>query len=411
MMLRIGSLLMALFGAMAPVLAQYYWEQRADLPTSGLWGPTSFVIDGHGYVVAGMTNGTDVTNTWMYDPILDAWVPKAPIPIPRRYAAGFAINGKGYVACGILGGQHRDDLWEYDPISDTWSSKADFPGVPRYGTHHFTIGGLGYVGSGNSGSALGPYVSDMYAYDPVSNTWVSKSALPGLARYGTSTITAIGHAFVFGGLMSNQQHTGDIYEYDALSDSWTLRAPLPGSTRTYAMALSYSSEGAIVAGKSGAGQNIYDGFRYWPSNNSWAAIPDYPGESGWVGATMAINGRSFGGLGYTLADGNDYNDWWELIKGSAESTNEVLADNSLFQVFPNPCMAGGEVVLTFGLSVPPQTVVGVDVVSHSGQTVRSTQYRVGDFFSVPDIAPGIYGVVVRLRSGENLFSRINILPH
>lgn len=407
-MFRAGSLLIALFGGALPLLAQYYWEQRADLPTSGLWGATSFVINGYGYVVAGMTNGTDVTNTWMYDPVSDVWVAKAPIPVPRRYAAGFAINGKGYVACGILGGQHRDDLWEYDPVADAWSNKADFPGVARYGTHHFALGGLGYVGSGNSGNALGPYVSDMHAYDPLTNSWSAKAVLPGLARYGTSTITAMGHAFVFGGLMSNQQHTGDIYEYDAQSDAWTLRAPLPGSTRTYAMAFSYPSEGAIVAGKSGAGQNIYDGFRYWPSNNSWAAIPDYPGESGWVGATMAINGRSFGGLGYTLADGNDYNDWWELVKGSVEGVGENTMLDAVLRIVPNPLVPGTLLRLDWPDGLDRGKVLSWQLFSATGCLVQSGSTRAGGTMVCPYVEEGQYHLVIERPDGMRYIGRLMV---
>ena len=262
-------LLPIVFSLCAPLWAsaQFYWAQRADLPTSGLWGPSFFTIGDKGYVVSGCTDGTNVTNVWMYDPEADSWTPRAPIPVARRFGAGFAINGKGYVACG-LGGPHMNDLWEYDPVADSWTSRADFPGDPRYGTHYFALNGKGYVGSGNTGSSSGLYVSDMFVYDPVLNSWSSVADLPGLARYGTSTMTASGRAFVFGGLLSNGQHSGDIYEYEPTTDVWTLRPSIPGATRTYAMALSYSWEGVIAAGKSGAGVNVYDGFRYLPGSKA-----------------------------------------------------------------------------------------------------------------------------------------------
>ncbi len=195
--------------------AQFSWEQRADLPIDGLYGAASFVIGDFGYIVSGKPDGDDVADVWMYDMENDVWIPKAPIPQARRFAAGFAINGKGYVACGAVGGSIKlNDLWEYDPVNDSWTSKADFPGDPRYGTCYFTLGGLGYVGTGNIGTSSGPYVSDMYAYDPNTDYWIQKASMPGLPRYGTSTMTADGRAYVFGGLMSNQEHTGDIYEYD-----------------------------------------------------------------------------------------------------------------------------------------------------------------------------------------------------
>lgn len=398
-------LAIALLGLVAPSNAQFYWEQRADLPTTGLWGPSFFTIGDKGYVVSGRTSGLDVTNVWMYDPVLDTWATRAPIPAPRRYGAGFSINGKGYVACGIDGGDHLNDLWEYDPVADSWTQRADFPGTPRYGTHYFALNGLGYVGGGNTGSATGPYVSDMFAYDPLTDQWSFMADLPGLARYGTSTITASGRAFVFGGLMSDQQHTGDIYEYDPQAGSWTLRPPIPGATRTYAMALSYSWDGVIAAGKSGAGVNVYDGFRYLPGSNGWTAIPDYPGEAGWVGATMAISGRSFGGLGSILTAGTDHNDWWELVKDGVGVVEQVAASSPLLEVAPNPVVPG-EMIRLKG----PAATTGsrISFFSMDGRSVHATQLNSSKAFVCPILAEGTYLIRVVDPQGTTMTARLLI---
>lgn len=382
--------------------AQFSWVQRADLPVSGLYGAASFVIGNYGYVVSGNQSGTDVSSVWMYDMENDLWIARSPIPQARRFGAGFAIGGKGYVSCGTVGGSDKlNDLWEYDPISDSWSSKADFPGQARYGTCSFTLGGLGYVGTGNVGSSSGPYVSDLYAYDPDVDSWSAKASMPGLSRYGTSTITAAGRAYVFGGFMSDQEHTGDIYEYDPVADSWLLRNPLPGSTRTYAMALSYANDGVIAAGKSGAGVNIYDGFFYLPSNNLWSPIPTFPGESGWVGSTMAINGRSFGGLGFTLADQQTHNDWWELVKFSEDWILELgNGAHGTLVIAPDPITPGA----TFRLDPEQLAQFGspVSVMIHSilGEAVYVGAFSTGGILTCPKLAQGAY--VMRLRDKEGL---------
>lgn len=399
-----GGTLVFLLGTPLLTGAQFYWEQRADLPTTGLWGPTFFTIGDKGYVVSGRTNGVDVTDVWMYDADDYSWTARAPIPAPRRYGAGFAINGKGYVACGIDGGTHLSDLWEYDPVADSWSNRTDFPGTPRYGTHYFALNGKGYVGGGNTGSADGPYVSDMYAYDPQSDMWSLVADLPGLARYGTSTITASGRAFVFGGLMSNQQHSGDIYEYDPLMNSWVLRPPIPGATRTYAMALSYSWDGVIAAGKSAAGVNIYDGFRYLPGNNGWTAIPDYPGEAGWVGATLAVSGRSFGGLGYILAADTDHNDWWELVKDGLGLSEVGISMSGSLQLSPNPVRSGDSIKLDWsalGDGSFEYTIVAMD-----GRSVQDGVLKFGGLLRCPVIPNGAYALRLMESSGKAFSGRL-----
>ncbi|MBK8499338.1 MAG: hypothetical protein IPL52_11110 [Flavobacteriales bacterium] len=389
----------------APIIScgQFYWEQRADLPTTGLWGPSFFTIGNKGYVVSGRTNGLDVTDVWMYDADDDSWTARAPIPAPRRYGAGFAINGRGYVACGIDGGTHLNDLWEYDPVTDSWSNRADFPGTPRYGTHYFALNSKGYVGSGNTGSSDGPYVSDMFAYDPTLDAWSQMADMPGLARYGTSTITASGKAFVFGGLMSNQQHSGDIYEYDPSADDWELRPPIPGATRTYAMALSYSWDGVIAAGKSGAGVNVYDGFRYLPGSNGWTAIPDYPGEAGWVGATLAISGRSFGGLGYILAADTDHNDWWELVKDGVGISEVYLGRGTPLRVSPNPMRPGD--ALHFHEAELTGSDWDVVITSMDGNEVLTDVVRAGHIFDCPLLATGAYCLRLRAKDGTTFTGR------
>lgn len=192
--------------------------------------------------------------------------------------------------------------------------------------------------------------------------------------------------------MSNQEHTGDIYEYDPVADTWELREPLPGSTRTYAMALSYTNDGAIVAGKSGAGVNIYDGFFYLPSLDIWTPIPVYPGESGWVGATMAIDGRSFGGLGFTIADQGTHNDWWELVKEDDNGFLEVTTNESGRLDFgPNPVRAG-ETINFDASTFAPSGIVSLSIISSTGAIAFQDRLNVLAPLRIPDLAEGVYTI-------------------
>src|SRR3954471_15267399 len=85
-----------------------------------------------------------------------SWKKKADFPsVIRDNVTGFAIGNKGY-ACGgaaSIGFIHYSDLWEYDPFTDTWTQKANLPGQARAGALGFTIGNKGYVGLGETNSA------------------------------------------------------------------------------------------------------------------------------------------------------------------------------------------------------------------------------------------------------------------
>ena len=58
------------------------WVAQAPLPAAARQAPSSFVIDGLAYVVGGWDFSTYYTELWMYDPALEVWEEKAPLPGP-----------------------------------------------------------------------------------------------------------------------------------------------------------------------------------------------------------------------------------------------------------------------------------------------------------------------------------------
>ena len=71
--------------------------------------------------------------------------------IPRSNVAGFTIGNMGYMGTGYDGDDYLSDFWTYDIDGDFWTQKADFPGVARSGGTGLTIGGNGYIGVGYDG--------------------------------------------------------------------------------------------------------------------------------------------------------------------------------------------------------------------------------------------------------------------
>src|SRR5947207_563663 len=65
-----------------------------------------------------------VATTREYDPVLDRWTDKAPLPLAKNYGAGVAANGRFYVLGGGGNGSALDAVYEYSPFLDGWSTRA-----------------------------------------------------------------------------------------------------------------------------------------------------------------------------------------------------------------------------------------------------------------------------------------------
>lgn len=117
----------------------------------------------------------------------EVWKKKADLPASsRNFAVSFSIGNKGYYGMGqkqIEAFSHKvyNDFWEYDPAQNTWTQKAEFPNGGRLNAKGFALNGKGYVGFGYFIMASGPniggndYQNDLYAFDPVQNTWIKKN--------------------------------------------------------------------------------------------------------------------------------------------------------------------------------------------------------------------------------------------
>jgi len=308
--------------------ASFVWQSRAQLPGPARWGAFTFEADGYGYVAGGSNATTFYSDVWRYDPSTDSWSQMASMPGPRRHGASWSMNGKGYVTCGqITNTSYSNALWEYDPATNAWTVLAPLPATGRYGPHGFALNGSGYLGGGNYGSATGPYLGDMWRYDRTSNTWTEISGIPGQARYGATSFITSGKGFVNGGRLADLTFTNQMWEFNGTTETWTQTTPMPGPGRSWTMAMEFENDVILACGKDGSDVVLSDGYRYAPTTGSWSSIPNYPGNSGWSGASFAIGGRVFGGLGRVILPSNSYHkDWWELVRVEDECENPPAAD-------------------------------------------------------------------------------------
>jgi N-acetylneuraminic acid mutarotase len=84
------------------------------------------------------------------------------------------------------------------------------------------IGGKLFVAGGNNAAQAATRRLDVY--DPATNTWSTKTALPS-ARVATGAAVVGGKLYVVGG-RNGTSYLDAVVAYDAVTDSWTKRAPM-----------------------------------------------------------------------------------------------------------------------------------------------------------------------------------------
>lgn len=123
------------------------WTQKADFPGEERMQGVGFVIGNKGYVVGGNPGyATGLNECWEYDPAIDSWSLKAPVPEGIVSAVAFSINGNGFVGNGT---GNRKHIWSYDPVTDKWEKMADFPGLSAGYAVSFVIDNSAYIATGD----------------------------------------------------------------------------------------------------------------------------------------------------------------------------------------------------------------------------------------------------------------------
>lgn len=214
-----------------------YWTPMTPMPTARS-GLGIAVVEGKIYAIGGQNDaiGTYLGTNEMYDPVKETWTTKASMPTPRRNFAIAVYKGKIYCISGESGydpegsgGIYSEVNEVYDPVTDTWESKASIP-TPRYGMCANVVDGEIYVmGGGHHNVYPGNTCSDKNeAYDPETDTWTVKTALPTAVLNAASAVIADRICMIGGqaGAFLGGWHDFNQVYY-VKNNSWSLAAPVP----------------------------------------------------------------------------------------------------------------------------------------------------------------------------------------
>lgn len=258
------------------------WTTKAPMPTARQ-GAAAALADGMLYVVGGSTghlvqNSVPVVEA--YDPKTNTWTTKAPMPTPRCCMAAGVINCLIYVAGGLEMGSALATLEVYDPKTNTWATKAPMP-TPRYALASGVVGGMLYGVGGFFPSHINTNYNKVEAYDPKTDTWSTRAAMP-TARGSMAAQEVDGKVYVAGGLRTLGSAGAEMFStlevYDPKTDTWTTKTAMPtAGTATVSGVLARKLY--VV----GIFPN-YPAYSYDPTTDSWESAPPRADETdgrGW----------------------------------------------------------------------------------------------------------------------------------
>ncbi len=208
--------------------------------------------------------------------LIGNWLEKADFGGDARYeAVAFSIGEIGYVGTGYNGDRRLNDFWAYDPAINNWVLIAsDTAMVPRTGAVAFTAGGKGYVGSGRDNQNE---LKDFWQYDPDQNKWTRVADIP-VERFGAVAFSINDIGYV--GTGYNGSALLDFYSYNPGTNTWTAISNYPSKVRD-AVAFTLDNKGYVCTGQKN-GVFINDFYCYNPEKGSWEPkrkIDDVSSES------------------------------------------------------------------------------------------------------------------------------------
>jgi hypothetical protein len=198
--------------------------------------------------------GSDA-NAYVYDLASDRWRAVAPLPRPRGAAAAAVLDGKVHLIGGASepAAERASVSWHevYDPATDRWSPRKALPGA-RDHVGCVAHGGRIHVVGGRFNTF--EYNTDLHhVYLPERDTWELRAPLP-TARSGHGLVVHRGRLWAMGGeggflergVPRQAKVFGQMESYDAASDTWQQHAPMP--TPRHAVAAVAIGEWIHVAG-------------------------------------------------------------------------------------------------------------------------------------------------------------------
>ncbi|MBV7330591.1 kelch-like protein [Chloroflexi bacterium TSY] len=202
------------------------WERRAPLLEANSELSVT-ELDGFIYVMGGYPSSRQTVDTvQIYDTALDSWRLGPPLPVASNHNVAAAVDGLVYIIGGQPtargGGPFLQDVFAYDPSTDSWSERAPMP-TWRSGSAGAVLNGKIYVAGGRP-----PHGHDFAVYDPQNDEWTTLPNMP-TARNHFVVVTIMDEIYAIGGRFGAgfSSEVTDIVEiYNPETNEWRRGTPM-----------------------------------------------------------------------------------------------------------------------------------------------------------------------------------------
>ncbi|MDZ7692971.1 MAG: kelch repeat-containing protein [Balneolaceae bacterium] len=223
----------------------------------------------------------------IYDPETGNWATGATPPLPMHHFQAVSHDGKIYVMGALTGGYPDEDpisnVYIYDPASDSWNKGPEIPEDRRRGAAGAVVhNDKFYLVGGIQNGHIDGHVRWFDSFDPQTGEW---EHLPDAPRRRDHFQAAIvdGKLYAAGGRRSSQA-TGQTFQltipevdvYDFETGQWTPLSPagdLP-TERAGTTSISVGNNLVVIGGESGSQELAHDEVEaYNPESGEWQALP------------------------------------------------------------------------------------------------------------------------------------------
>jgi hypothetical protein len=346
------------------------WQAAANMPTD-LYGAAGASNGTYAYFAGGysFSSGTTLNTLFRYDPVANTWATMAPELQGgiEALAVYYPTTNKIYVFGGedAVSGTNYNLTQIYDIATNTWTTGATMPDVRSFlaGGYNSANGKI-YLVSGYNTGTVDSAQPDTWEYDPVANTFTTKTPFPHPAG-GMGSGVIGGHLYVAGGRDASNTVINLTWDYNIAANTWTPKANEPGSNNNvpgsgvasnnfwvfgggnpFVGPRGETSSKAAFIKPSKAGAN---GKVETPATTGSTLVYD-PGSDTWLTGPNMTSVRSFPGgtnIGNTLVAAGGYNG------ATTVASAETLAANCT--PTPTPCV-GQYAITQIGGSIVPGTV-------------------------------------------------------
>jgi N-acetylneuraminic acid mutarotase len=271
-----------------------FWTRGSPIPIPRTEVSSTAVGDSV-YIIGGINAQGQPTNiVEVYNIKNNTWSSAAPLPHPLHHTAVSASSdGKIYVVGGYLDSQWTPSnrLFIYDPTKNQWREGKHMPTARGALTANF-IDGILYAMGGQSfhSSSQSSYLSGILAtneaYDPSSNTWITKAPML-TARHHAASAVVNGKLYVIGGRVEGISPTVNVNVnevYDPGKNTWSSLTPMPSKRSGIAAASNFDMSSIYVFGGEEPSKTFNNNERYDIRSNKWFVETPMPSARHGLGA-------------------------------------------------------------------------------------------------------------------------------